>query len=119
MMHTVRCFFFNDTATTEIYTLSLHDALPILVVCGHTHMQFDRTVDDIRIVNAGSVGMPFAAPGAYWLLLGPDVRPMRTEYDTLRLAAMVRATSYPQAEQFLNPFTEEQALGLFEPALGH
>src|SRR3712207_7136738 len=24
-----RCFFFNDTATTEIYTLSLHDALPI------------------------------------------------------------------------------------------
>src|SRR3712207_8220338 len=26
---TLRCFFFNDTATTEIYTLSLHDALPI------------------------------------------------------------------------------------------
>src|SRR3712207_7236085 len=26
---TVLCFFFNDTATTEIYTLSLHDALPI------------------------------------------------------------------------------------------
>ena len=26
----VSCFFFNDTATTEIYTLSLHDALPIL-----------------------------------------------------------------------------------------
>src|SRR2546430_10195127 len=27
-------FFFNDTATTEIYTLSLHDALPISVGCG-------------------------------------------------------------------------------------
>src|SRR5260370_29979195 len=27
---TISCFFFNDTATTEIYTLSLHDALPIL-----------------------------------------------------------------------------------------
>src|SRR6267378_8334461 len=26
---THNCFFFNDTATTEIYTLSLHDALPI------------------------------------------------------------------------------------------
>src|SRR6266571_3293562 len=25
----ISCFFFNDTATTEIYTLSLHDALPI------------------------------------------------------------------------------------------
>src|SRR2546421_4524989 len=28
------CFFFNDTATTEIYTLSLHDALPILDAAG-------------------------------------------------------------------------------------
>ena len=27
-------FFFNDTATTEIYTLSLHDALPICVIAG-------------------------------------------------------------------------------------
>src|SRR5260370_27324506 len=27
-------FFFNDTATTEIYTLSLHDALPIYAGCG-------------------------------------------------------------------------------------
>src|SRR3712207_7534629 len=27
-------FFFNDTATTEIYTLSLHDALPIWAPCG-------------------------------------------------------------------------------------
>src|SRR2546422_7009987 len=26
-------FFFNDTATTEIYTLSLHDALPIFIIC--------------------------------------------------------------------------------------
>src|SRR3712207_9217078 len=35
----MRSFFFNDTATTEIYTLSLHDALPIFganatIVCG-------------------------------------------------------------------------------------
>src|SRR6266850_2877434 len=29
-------FFFNDTATTEIYTLSLHDALPICQACGNT-----------------------------------------------------------------------------------
>src|SRR5260221_2260432 len=29
-------FFFNDTATTEIYTLSLHDALPISVLVGRT-----------------------------------------------------------------------------------
>src|SRR5689334_24642456 len=30
------CFFFNDTATTEIYTLSLHDALPISMVAAAT-----------------------------------------------------------------------------------
>src|SRR5258708_10876434 len=30
-------FFFNDTATTEIYTLSLHDALPIFLGTGHGH----------------------------------------------------------------------------------
>src|SRR5476651_2840515 len=30
-------FFFNDTATTEIYTLSLHDALPISKRAGWTH----------------------------------------------------------------------------------
>src|SRR5438067_10099087 len=30
----IRFFFFNDTATTEIYTLSLHDALPISLVEG-------------------------------------------------------------------------------------
>jgi len=34
-------FFFNDTATTEIYTLSLHDALPILV-----WVRFHEPVDD-------------------------------------------------------------------------
>src|SRR2546427_6657292 len=36
-------FFFNDTATTEIYTLSLHDALPISRHVGHPH------VDDYRV----------------------------------------------------------------------
>src|SRR5215211_9162772 len=33
----VLCFLFNDTATTESYTLSLHDALPISTDAGHDH----------------------------------------------------------------------------------
>src|SRR3712207_7121579 len=36
------CFFFNDTATTEIYTLSLHDALPIFL-CGLIVLRCRRT----------------------------------------------------------------------------
>ena len=49
-----------------------------LVVCGHTHIQFDRSVSGVRVVNAGSVGMPFQAPGAYWLELGASIRLRRT-----------------------------------------
>src|SRR5204863_5431552 len=46
-----------------------------VVVCGHTHVQFDRRIGDIRLVNPGSVGMPYEhEPGAYWALLdGTDV----------------------------------------------
>jgi predicted phosphodiesterase len=52
-----------------------------VVVCGHTHMQFDRTIGRTRVVNAGSVGMPFQEPGAYWLRLGPGVELRRSSYD--------------------------------------
>src|SRR5688572_907821 len=34
-----------------------------------THMQFDRTIAGIRVVNAGRVGMPFGSTGADWALL--------------------------------------------------
>ena len=86
-----------------------------VVVCGHTHMQFDRTVGGVRVVNAGSVGMPFGEPGAYWLLLGPDVELRRTTYDLAGAAERVRATDYPQAEQFaaqsvLRPPSEEETM---------
>lgn len=92
-----------------------------LVVCGHTHMQFDRTVGKTRVVNAGSVGMPFQDPGAYWLLLGPAVQLRRTAYDLEKAAAAVRRTSYPQGEDFasrsiLNPPTEAATLEAFKNA---
>jgi diadenosine tetraphosphatase ApaH/serine/threonine PP2A family protein phosphatase len=89
-----------------------------LVICGHTHMQFDRTVGRIRVVNAGSVGMPFGVPGAYWLLLGPDVQLRRTPYDLTKAAERIRGTSYPQARDFaahnvLHPPSEEETLRVF------
>jgi predicted phosphodiesterase len=71
-----------------------------LVVCGHTHMQFDRMIGRTRVVNAGSVGMPFGEPGADWLLLGPDVQLRHTSYDRPRAADRIRATSYPESAQF-------------------
>jgi predicted phosphodiesterase len=71
-----------------------------LVVCGHTHMQFARTVGRTRVVNAGSVGMPFGETGAYWLLLTPDAQLRRTAYDLGKAAEQVRATRYPLADDF-------------------
>src|SRR2546430_6660567 len=44
-LHTVAFFFFNDTATTEIYTLSLHDALPISLQAGQ--QQDDPEADEL------------------------------------------------------------------------
>ncbi|HKG92083.1 MAG TPA: metallophosphoesterase family protein [Gemmatimonadaceae bacterium] len=116
----------------EIYTVRtpaervrpmLEGVMQRVVVCGHTHMQFDRTVDGVRLLNAGSVGMPYGRPGAYWLLLGPDAQPARTDYDLERAADLVRHTSYPQAAEFaerqlLRPQSEEEILRLFEPAAG-
>jgi putative phosphoesterase len=89
-----------------------------VVVCGHTHMQFDRTIGRIRVVNAGSVGMPFQDPGAYWLLLGPDVQLRHTSYDLVNAAQRIRATTYPQAEEFaarnvLQPPSEASILEMF------
>ncbi len=89
-----------------------------VVVCGHTHMQFDRMIGATRVVNAGSVGMPFGRPGADWLLLGDDIQLRHTSYDFADAAARVRSTRYPQAEEFAlgniqNPPSEEDMLQAF------
>src|SRR5438105_11978761 len=56
--------------TPEEYLLPIFSGLNVsMVICGHTHMQFDRMIGSTRVVNAGSVGMPFGKPGADWLLL--------------------------------------------------
>ena len=89
-----------------------------VVICGHTHMQFDRTIGRVRVVNAGSVGMPFGEPGAYWLLLGPNVQLRHTPYDLTKAAERIRDTNYPQAQDFaahnvLQPPSEEKTLEAF------
>ena len=96
----------------------LHGVKERIIVCGHTHMQFDRDVDGRRLVNAGSVGMPYGAPGAHWLLLGPDLRFLRTPYDFDDAARAIRATSWPRADEFarqsvLHPPSEDAMLALF------
>ena len=54
-----------------------------LVVAGHTHQQDDRTVDGVRFINAGSVGLPYEGDGdARWLWVEDGVPELRrTAYD--------------------------------------
>ncbi len=82
-------------------------------------MQFDRYVGAVRMVNAGSVGMPYGEPGAYWALLGPEVMLRRTPYDLDRAAELIRSSEDPQAHEFathnvLAPPTAAEAIATFE-----
>lgn len=59
----------------------------------------DRTMGDTRVVNAGSVGVPYEArTGAYWLLAGPEIVRRRTPYDVGEAARTIAATGYPGAQ---------------------
>ena len=104
--------------TSEAVLAPVFDGLGVdVVVCGHTHMQFDRRVGATRVVNAGSVGMPFGRVGADWLLLGPDVELRHTAYDVALASERIRTTAYPQAkataDQLLQPLPEAAMLDAF------
>jgi predicted phosphodiesterase len=102
------------TASDERLTEILAGVEADVVVCGHTHMQFDRTVGPRRVVNAGSVGLPYGATGAHWLELGPGVRHRRTSYDPSPL----RGSAWPRAAEIISvvesPPSEEEAIAEFE-----
>ena len=94
-----------------------------VVVCGHTHVQFDRLVGETRLVNAGSVGSPYEGRrGAFWALLGPDVRLLSTDYDIDHAVEEIRATGYDGAEDLvgwlLEPVAAEEATAFFESRRG-
>src|SRR5712692_2227523 len=107
----------------EVIAEALTAAHGRLVVAGHTHMQFDRRVAGGRMVNAGSVGKPYAdQPGAYWALLGPELEFRRTAYDFAAAAEAVRRTAIPQRDEWaadvIRPPTAEEATTLFENMAG-
>lgn len=96
-----------------------------VVVCGHTHVQYDRSVAAVRLVNAGSVGMPYeGSPDARWALLGPDgIELASTAYDADSALRDLARTGFPLLEQWLAPplrgeVTAEEATAAFERRRG-
>jgi predicted phosphodiesterase len=119
----------TPTADDPIYTRAtpdddlaalLGDVDAELLVVGHTHVQFDRRLPSgPRVVNAGSVGIPFERPaGAYWALVGPDVELRRTDYDIDAAAASMRNEGVAEdyLAELLEPPDAEATTQRFEAA---
>jgi predicted phosphodiesterase len=83
-----------------------------VAVVGHTHVQFDRTVGGRRLVNAGSVGIPYEGRrGAYWAILdGGEVELRRSDYDVEAAAAAIPA-GYPDRDQLIGWLLEPPSAG--------
>jgi predicted phosphodiesterase len=82
-----------------------------VIVCGHTHHQFDLRADGKRVVNAGSVGMPSEGTTgmAYWALFGPDVELRATPYDWAAALEIMRATDGDYVEEMIANLEEVHA----------
>lgn len=78
-----------------------------IIVCGHTHIQFNRFIGNKRIINAGSVGLQSRAKGACWLLLDKKAYLKVTEYNFEEAANSILLGECPFKEDFaehiLNP----------------
>src|SRR5215210_4926920 len=90
-------------------------------VIGHTHHQFDRRLGDVRVVNAGSVGMPYEGEvAAFWTLIEdgePSFR--KTSFDVDRAIAELQASPWPPAAEFIAENlrvapSREEAIAWFE-----
>jgi predicted phosphodiesterase len=104
---------------------ALRDVTAHVVVCGHTHVQFDRRAPGApRLVNAGSVGLAYElAPAAYWALLGPEVELRRTAYDVGAAQTRLLATGFPGVDEVFGAalrgeVSPEEATAHFESQRG-
>jgi putative phosphoesterase len=97
----------NRPATTaetdDALVMQMFAGLTGTVVIGHTHHQFDRRIADLRVFNAGSVGMPYEDDvAAFWAIVEDgEPRHMRTAIDIDRAVGGLRASTWPGSEEFI------------------
>jgi putative phosphoesterase len=83
---------FTERTPEERIAFLFEDVDADVVVCGHTHMQFERTVAGKRVINSGSVGMPYEdEPGAFWTL---DLEHRRTDYEGAQAQGREEAVAF-------------------------
>lgn len=101
--------------------VALGAATADVVVCGHTHVQYDRRIGSTRLVNAGSVGMPYeGSPDARWALVDDgDVALVATPYDVEAALLSLSETGFPMLDEWYGgvvrgEVTAEEATAIFE-----
>jgi len=96
-----------------------------IVCCGHTHTPYARQVDRRWVVNSGSTGMPYGAPGAPWVLLDAQGVHLRTtRIDPRRIADdILSGSNFPGVRSWvddyvLSPPSDLDAVVAFAPRDG-
>jgi len=90
----------NDTPKEEILPM-IESTYENTIICGHTHIQFDRQIDNKRIVNAGSIGLQSNASGACWLMVSDHLIEFKvTEYDIKKAYKKILDSNCPYKEDF-------------------
>jgi putative phosphoesterase len=97
----------NAGMTDEELAAQLGDPEADLVMIGHTHWPFDRTVNDVRIINPGSVSNPFPPDlrASYVMLTigekGHEIEFRRVDYDHQAVIDAVKRVRHPSGEYII------------------
>ncbi len=95
------------TSDDDFDRMGIDPTLVDLLVCGHTHVPMERTIKGVRVVNAGSVGLPFdGVPRACYALVtvtpgavtSTEVALRRVTYDVEKVVEQFYAANHPAAD---------------------
>ncbi len=97
----------TTTSDDDFDRMGIDPAAVDLLVCGHTHVPLDRTIRGVRVVNVGSVGLPFdGIPRACYALISvtpggataPEIVLRRVTYDVEKVVEQFYAADHPAAD---------------------
>ncbi len=96
-----------STGDDDLDSMGIDPAIVDVLVCGHTHVPLDRTFKGVRVVNVGSVGLPFdGIPRACYALISvtpgevtsTEIALRRVAYDVEKVVEQFYAANHPAAD---------------------